>query len=135
LAAVVVAPVWEEVIFRGLLQRWFLARPWGGVIALVAALGLAVMRRGGTFVPALLTGGRPLLEEAVPFLALLAMLPVYLTLRGRAPRPLAEQPPPAGQPGLPPPAPTGGLETAPGWPAGPPTSGPDWGSGATATLF
>jgi membrane protease YdiL (CAAX protease family) len=42
LAAVVAAPVYEELLFRGILQPWFARRRWGADAALVAAFGLAV---------------------------------------------------------------------------------------------
>lgn len=42
LVAVVWAPVYEELLFRGLLQQWFARRRWGPDAALVAAFGYAV---------------------------------------------------------------------------------------------
>lgn len=42
LVAVVAAPVYEELVFRGVLQPWFARRRWGADAALVAAFGLAV---------------------------------------------------------------------------------------------
>jgi membrane protease YdiL (CAAX protease family) len=39
LTATLVAPVWEEMLYRGLLQRWFSQRWWGGALA----CGLAVI--------------------------------------------------------------------------------------------
>jgi membrane protease YdiL (CAAX protease family) len=43
-AALVAAPVGEELLFRGMLQRWFSRRSWGGLLAwclaLVVALGM-----------------------------------------------------------------------------------------------
>src|SRR5262249_51748183 len=46
LAAVVVAPVWEELLFRGVLQGWFAARPWGGHVALALAFALTAWAVG-----------------------------------------------------------------------------------------
>jgi len=38
LAAMIAAPVWEEMLYRGLLQRWFSQRWWGGALACGLAL-------------------------------------------------------------------------------------------------
>jgi membrane protease YdiL (CAAX protease family) len=43
LVAVVKAPMVEELVFRGLLQRWFAARDWGGDVAIAGALALAAL--------------------------------------------------------------------------------------------
>jgi membrane protease YdiL (CAAX protease family) len=42
LSAVVAAPIWEELLYRGLLQRWFAARSWGGLLACCLAMVLAL---------------------------------------------------------------------------------------------
>ncbi len=41
-SAVVAAPVLEELLFRGVLQRWLARRPWGGMGAVTAAVLLAL---------------------------------------------------------------------------------------------
>jgi membrane protease YdiL (CAAX protease family) len=41
-SAVVVAPLLEELLYRGLLQRWLSRQPWGGLLAWSLALGLAI---------------------------------------------------------------------------------------------
>src|SRR5262249_8921897 len=46
-SAMLVAPVLEELVFRGLLQAWFARRPWGGAIALLGALAMALLARVG----------------------------------------------------------------------------------------
>jgi membrane protease YdiL (CAAX protease family) len=45
LVAVVAAPVFEELIFRRLLQNWLAARPWGGQFAVAAAMAVAYLYR------------------------------------------------------------------------------------------
>jgi membrane protease YdiL (CAAX protease family) len=42
LVAVVLAPLLEELLFRGILQPWLARRPWGGLAAAVAAFVLAL---------------------------------------------------------------------------------------------
>jgi membrane protease YdiL (CAAX protease family) len=42
LSAVVVAPIGEELLYRGLLQRWLAGRSWGGLLACCLALVLAL---------------------------------------------------------------------------------------------
>lgn len=41
LTAVVVAPILEELFFRGLVQPWLAKRPWGGFLAWAAAVPIA----------------------------------------------------------------------------------------------
>jgi membrane protease YdiL (CAAX protease family) len=41
--AVVAAPIVEELLFRGMLQNWLAAQPWGGAIAFAASGGLAIV--------------------------------------------------------------------------------------------
>jgi membrane protease YdiL (CAAX protease family) len=45
-SATILAPVLEELLFRGVLQRWFAARPWGGGVASSAALVFTLLLRG-----------------------------------------------------------------------------------------
>jgi len=45
LAACVVAPVWEELLFRGLIQPWVIARGWPAqTVTLALAIGLASLQ-------------------------------------------------------------------------------------------
>ncbi|MBY0229215.1 MAG: CPBP family intramembrane metalloprotease [Gemmataceae bacterium] len=77
-AACVRAPVWEELFFRGLVQRWVIGRGLDGeAVALAAAMGFAVLGRmdliqksGST--PELLTA----LAPALCALALCALHPL-----------------------------------------------------------
>lgn len=75
LAAAVLAPILEELLFRGVLQPWLAKRSWGGHIAMGFALLLAsasayteVTDRGGSLVISLM-----------PVFFVLAMVPAYLT--------------------------------------------------------
>ncbi len=82
LAATLVAPVWEELIFRGIVQPWVISRPWGGAFALAAALVMTL--------PLRLDDGwqmadvKALLVALMPVLVLLALVPVYLLLARRS---------------------------------------------------
>lgn len=73
--AIVVAPVREELFFRGLLQPWLSRRPWGGDLA----MGLSFVAAAGQWTrePFNWTVGLP------PMLFVLATLPVYCLLRDR----------------------------------------------------
>jgi membrane protease YdiL (CAAX protease family) len=44
-AAMVAAPIWEELLFRGLLQRWFSQRWWGGALACGLAVAWALVNK------------------------------------------------------------------------------------------
>src|SRR5262249_22578268 len=44
-SAVAAAPIMEELLFRGVLQRWLTGRLWGGDLCVAAALALAVILR------------------------------------------------------------------------------------------
>jgi membrane protease YdiL (CAAX protease family) len=86
--AVGAAAVLEEVLFRGLLQPWFAARRWGGHVALAGALALAVVKCHQPILDAFPSGRAAVLQEAVPVLALGAVVPVYLLVWGRSRTPL-----------------------------------------------
>jgi membrane protease YdiL (CAAX protease family) len=82
-SGVVAAPVLEELVFRGLLQRYFAAHAWGGHAALALAFAVALLYswgqiRAATSLPALLTA-------AAPALFILALVPVYLLVVSRSP--------------------------------------------------
>lgn len=80
-SAVLLAPVLEELLFRGILQQWFTSRPRGGDIAVGSALGLSAFAVGE---PAYRAAGlRELLMATAPLLFALATVPVYLLLRWR----------------------------------------------------
>jgi membrane protease YdiL (CAAX protease family) len=74
--AVLVAPVLEELLFRGVLQPWFGRRRWGGDLAMFIALASALFMRSGS--TALLPTEREnILTALAPALFVLAMIPVY----------------------------------------------------------
>jgi membrane protease YdiL (CAAX protease family) len=81
-AAVVVAPVLEELVFRGVLQRWLGTLTWGGAGAIVAAFALAVLQRGSAFREAWSERqAEEMLQAALPALFVLAMLPGYFVVQ------------------------------------------------------
>jgi membrane protease YdiL (CAAX protease family) len=76
----VAAPVLEELLVRGVLQRWCARRPWGGHLALALALATALAKRWDGITRAL--GHEPglLLHELSPALFVLALVPSYLVV-------------------------------------------------------
>lgn len=75
LSALVAAPLWEEFLFRGLVQPWAVARPWGGAVLMGLAVSLGLLFRWDAL------GQGVTLAAVLPALAALALLPVYLALR------------------------------------------------------
>lgn len=74
--AVLVAPILEELLFRGVLQPWLSRRRWGGDLAMFLALGCALALRSGS--TALLPTEREnILTALAPALFVLAMIPAY----------------------------------------------------------
>jgi membrane protease YdiL (CAAX protease family) len=73
--AVVVAPIKEEVFFRGIVQPWLASKPWGGDVAmwLAAAIGVAVRSSAAGQVGDLQSA----VSTAAPALLVLATLPAY----------------------------------------------------------
>jgi membrane protease YdiL (CAAX protease family) len=86
-AATLFAPVWEELLFRGILQPWFATRRWGPHLALLAAFAAALLTRSDRLAEARGQGPHALLQECVPALGVLALLPVYALVwwRSRTP--------------------------------------------------
>jgi membrane protease YdiL (CAAX protease family) len=80
-AAVICAPILEELLFRGVLQPWCSRERHGGDIAVAVALGLSAYSVSIPLYRA--TGLRSGLIAAAPLLFALAMLPVYAWLRAR----------------------------------------------------
>ncbi len=74
--AVVAAPVREELFFRGTLQPWLAARPWGGDFALALAGAAGVLLR----LPAALRDPAAVLSALAPAVFVLALLPLYRLL-------------------------------------------------------
>jgi membrane protease YdiL (CAAX protease family) len=87
-SAMVSAPLLEELTFRGVLQPWLAARRWGGHLALLGALALAVEARWGALRAAWPEGIAPLAVAAAPVLFVLALLPIYLFVCWRSRTPL-----------------------------------------------
>lgn len=80
--AVVAAPVVEELVFRGVIQRFLMTRWWGGDVALAGAYVLAILSRWNGLKDAVeLKDHGKLLTEAQPALFVLAMLAVYMVVR------------------------------------------------------
>jgi membrane protease YdiL (CAAX protease family) len=84
-SAIAVAPVKEELLFRGAIQPWLVRRPWGGAAAMFAALVVAlapllplVFQKTAT-TPAQ-EGAEPIgvLQQFAPVLFVLALVPPFL---------------------------------------------------------
>ncbi len=79
--AVLLAPLWEELFFRGVVQPWVMAeRRWGGPAALAVAFVLTASLRADHLWAAVGAGGLTLLVESLPFVALLALAALYAIL-------------------------------------------------------
>jgi membrane protease YdiL (CAAX protease family) len=83
--AVVAAPVFEELVFRGVLQPWFGFRS-GGAAAMLAAFGMALAQRVNLIADALQSGGHGLLTALLPALFVVALVPFFLAVERRPPR-------------------------------------------------
>jgi membrane protease YdiL (CAAX protease family) len=84
LSAIVVAPVIEELFFRGLTQQWLAKRSWGGLAGLGLALFQALWMRAEHFEPAWKHDGvSGLLLELAPALFIVALLPGWAILHWR----------------------------------------------------
>ncbi len=89
-SAVIAAPIFEELLFRGVLQRWFAVRPWGGGAALTAAYVVALIQRSPELSQAWEhRSGTELLLAGAPVLFVLAMVPGYWLIRARGLSPAA----------------------------------------------
>lgn len=84
-SAVILVPVLEELLFRGVLQPFFARRSWGGLAALLGAVGMATLQRAPGLRTALQEHGlsHPALMEAWPILYVLLLLPAYLVIHWR----------------------------------------------------
>lgn len=79
LAAVLVAPLMEELLFRGIVQTWLAQRPWGGALALAGSLAMALLTRAEKLVQAAQERDPgAVLGELQPALFVLVMVPGYL---------------------------------------------------------
>jgi membrane protease YdiL (CAAX protease family) len=84
--AVLVAPILEELLFRGLLQRWLLRRSWGGGAAMIGAGVMAILTQLTRLYDAVVHGNLPSYYRALgPLFFVLLMTPPFLLLR-RVPR-------------------------------------------------
>jgi membrane protease YdiL (CAAX protease family) len=78
--AVVVAPVREELFFRGILQPWLADWPWGGDAGLVLASLIGVMLRTPSDLP--WRDWAAVLSAAAPALFVAAVWPLYRAIDG-----------------------------------------------------
>lgn len=81
-AAVIAAPVWEEFLFRGLVQPWAVDRDEGSAVLMGLAACLALVFRIDRIQAAWRAGAGQPFFELLPFLVAVALIPVYLALRG-----------------------------------------------------
>jgi membrane protease YdiL (CAAX protease family) len=91
LSATVVAPVIEELFFRGMTQQWVAKYSWGGLAGLGLALLQALWMRAEHFQPAWQCDGvSGVVLELAPALFVLALLPGWALLHWRWRSPAAE---------------------------------------------
>jgi membrane protease YdiL (CAAX protease family) len=83
LAAVVIAPVWEELTFRGVLQPWFAVHRQGGLSATLLAVLFALAVTTDSVLAALPQGPGATLTALAPVLLALALLPLTVLLADR----------------------------------------------------
>jgi membrane protease YdiL (CAAX protease family) len=93
-AAVVAAPVLEELLFRGVAQRWATRHPWGGWAMMTAALFASVLHRLDEIGKVLnrsngRSGWADFLQAFAPSLFVLLMVPVFVWVWRKAKRPFA----------------------------------------------
>jgi membrane protease YdiL (CAAX protease family) len=81
----VAAPVLEEMLFRGALQRWFRKFAWGSDVAVGVALLCALAFRRQEIARAWENGAAALADALTPALFVLALVPVFLLVRRRWP--------------------------------------------------
>jgi membrane protease YdiL (CAAX protease family) len=86
-SAIVIAPVIEETVFRGMLQPWFAGFRNGGAAAMAAAFAVAVTMRETQIVEALRHGGVGLVTALMPAILVLVLVPGYLSVSRRPPWP------------------------------------------------
>jgi membrane protease YdiL (CAAX protease family) len=79
-ATVVAAPVMEEIIFRGVLQRYFVKRRHGGAWAVGLALAFVLIGRLGS-IAAAGANVSALVTELLPVLFITALAPVLLLVQ------------------------------------------------------
>jgi membrane protease YdiL (CAAX protease family) len=84
-SAVIAAPVFEEIVFRGVLQPWFIRTWWGGWVAMAGAAGFALLARQDRLRPALAEGLGNLAWELAPVLFVLGLLVYFVILWTRSP--------------------------------------------------
>jgi membrane protease YdiL (CAAX protease family) len=87
ISAVIVAPVLEETVFRGVLQPWFAGLRNGGTAAMIAAFGCAVLMRSSQIAESFQHRGAGLLTALMPAFFVLALVPFYASVARRPPRP------------------------------------------------
>jgi membrane protease YdiL (CAAX protease family) len=83
--AVVAAPLLEELVFRGLLLRWFAQRWDRGRLAVFLALLVALSKRSEELAKAVSAHDLTALAiESIPAVFVLLMVPIFLLVRRRA---------------------------------------------------
>jgi membrane protease YdiL (CAAX protease family) len=87
--ATVAAPVMEELVFRGMLQPYFMSKEHGGAIAMAVALALAAAACGRDVWNARSAPLADMAAAAAPVLFVAVMVPIYLIVHTRSRTPAA----------------------------------------------
>jgi membrane protease YdiL (CAAX protease family) len=80
LAATVAAAVYEELLFRGILQPLFAGMRWGGVVAMAGALAMMLFLRWDRIAAAYRSADGTLVMELAPLWFVLATVPGFLAV-------------------------------------------------------
>jgi len=85
LMVVVLAPVLEEILFRGMLQPWLARQEWGGQAAVLGSLVITMVVRYAKIQALHRPGATEIAQQMAPFLFILLLAPGLLLLH-RLPR-------------------------------------------------
>jgi membrane protease YdiL (CAAX protease family) len=86
LAALVAAPLLEELLVRGIIQPWFRVRSWGGYLGIAGALFLSLSRRWTNLQAEWAESGwEGAWPQLLPAGFVLVMIPGYLAVHAKLP--------------------------------------------------
>jgi membrane protease YdiL (CAAX protease family) len=85
-AALIAAPLWEELLFRGIFQPWARTRSWGGYVGIAVSLCFALGQRWRYLEADWNKGGwHQAWPQLLPVAFVVLMVPGYVLIRAKAP--------------------------------------------------